>query len=345
MDIWKKRRRLWQRQNLWQLIIGILVSGIWSIYCVSTVLCETGDAGQAARYLRIGVGARAMGMGGTFVGIADDASATYWNPAGLTQLENHQILAMYSKLSIDRSYNCLHYTQPIINQPSKVGFGISIINFGVDNIEEWTADEERVGTFRDAENTLLVTYARQVGEGISLGMNIKYLDQRMDPKNEGESGKPQSWGLGLDLGALYEHKFSSSNHKINLGVTMMDIGSFLSWDTGQKDNLPLDVKLGCGYKYKDRLVIGADLEKVVERADMVVHTGAEYWFSRHFALRAGIYDTYPTGGLSFVLPLSSGVDSSAIQLDYAFSPDRFSTWDEVSSDDQYNHRVSLSISY
>ena len=47
----------------------------------------------AGEFLKLGVGARALGMGGAFVGLADDASAGYWNPAGLAFMSSHQVMA------------------------------------------------------------------------------------------------------------------------------------------------------------------------------------------------------------------------------------------------------------
>ena len=58
------------------------------------VLAEEGS--HAAEFLSHGVGARALGMGSSFVSIADDATATYWNPAGLVQIPRRAFAAMYS---------------------------------------------------------------------------------------------------------------------------------------------------------------------------------------------------------------------------------------------------------
>ncbi|MBN1596252.1 hypothetical protein JW933_10030, partial [candidate division FCPU426 bacterium] len=44
-------------------------------------------AGQAAAYLREGVGARALGMGNAGTAVSRDASAVYWNPAMLPMME------------------------------------------------------------------------------------------------------------------------------------------------------------------------------------------------------------------------------------------------------------------
>ena len=48
-----------------------------------------------------GVGVRAMGMGGAYIGIADDFSATFWNPAGLTQIENRTVYAALLRNSFE----------------------------------------------------------------------------------------------------------------------------------------------------------------------------------------------------------------------------------------------------
>ena len=59
----------------------ILIATI-SLSCVVTVWAQE-DGGQAGNFLRFGVGGRALGMGRSFVSIADDASGVYWNPAGI----------------------------------------------------------------------------------------------------------------------------------------------------------------------------------------------------------------------------------------------------------------------
>ena len=67
---------------------------------------------HAAPFLRMGVGARALGMGGAFTAVADDATASYWNPAGLTKIENIEATFMYAaNMSVDRQLNYFGYAQ------------------------------------------------------------------------------------------------------------------------------------------------------------------------------------------------------------------------------------------
>src|SRR5262245_26116582 len=44
----------------------------------------------SANFLKLGIGPRAAAMGDAQVGLADDVYATYWNPAGLAQLQNRE---------------------------------------------------------------------------------------------------------------------------------------------------------------------------------------------------------------------------------------------------------------
>src|ERR1700741_1862482 len=92
----------------------------------------------AGEFLRIGVGARALGMGSAFAGLADDGTAAFWNPAGLATLSSREVTAMHAEQfgSIVK-YDFLSYTMPLgaPGQP-KQAFAISLIRLGVDNIPD-----------------------------------------------------------------------------------------------------------------------------------------------------------------------------------------------------------------
>ena len=287
---------------------------------------STDYAGDAAVYLRMGLGARAFGMGGAFVGLADDGTAAYWNPAGLIQLEKPEVSLMYSALSLDRKYNFLNYARPLSGDSA---IALSIINFGVGDLEERIVKGPSIGKFTDSENTLLISYAKTFKK-VSYGGNLKVLYQSMDPS----SGKKSGEGWGLDAGVL-----ANISNNLCAGLIIQDIRSYLKWDTGHSDNLPLDIRAGLSVKLLDKkLNLCVDIEKIEERNNVKAHLGAEYLISDRFAIRAGLNSKDPTAGCSLNLPLSG----AELGLHYAFSPDTFTAFDEV---DEYNHRVSLTISF
>ena len=321
------------------MLNGILIV-ITSLFLMTNVLVSNvlavKDAGQAARYLRIGVGARALGMGGAFVAVADDASACYWNPAGLVQLKNKEVQAMYSLLSIDRKYNFLNYAQPLKDDRC---FGVSVVDFGVGDIRETKSPEDKnIGMFDDQENALIVSYAGNMENGLLLGGNLKYITQSMNPSE----GKKSADGIGVDMGMLWKAK-----PNLTVGLLLQDVGGSLKWNTGHKDRLPVVIKAGTAYRLMDNnLLLAFDVEKVAHNKKSRLHLGGEYNLNENIAFRLGVisaYDTFPTAGLSLKFPLLL-FTKQTFCIDYAFAPDTFSDFEEIDGS-KYNHRVSVVVGF
>src|SRR3989339_1307659 len=124
-------------QNLsLRILFFILVFNLLPITRYSllvTCLSAAASGGQPGQFLSWGAGARALAMGKAFTAISDDATATYWNPAGLTQLERKEFDGLYAKLWYDTTYSFISYAHPT----TKLGvFGISLTSLSSEKFEK-----------------------------------------------------------------------------------------------------------------------------------------------------------------------------------------------------------------
>lgn len=157
-------------------------------------------------FLNIGVGARALGMGKTQVSLAEDATAGYWNPAGLlNQKSKYDAVLMHSELFsgiIKNDYAA--FSMPL---DDKSAIGISAVRLGIDDIadtrdlinEYGYIDYSKIRYFSVADYALLLSYARKLGnvEGLKVGANAKIIY-----RNVGEFAN--AWGFGIDAGLQYD---------------------------------------------------------------------------------------------------------------------------------------------
>ncbi|QIX60330.1 conjugal transfer protein TraF [Hymenobacter lutimineralis] len=159
----------------------------------------------ANEFLNIGVGGRALGMGNTQVSLAQDATAGYWNPAGLlNQKAKYDAVLMHSELFSGIVKN--DYAAFAMPLDEKSAIGASIIRLGVDDIADTRAlvneygqiDYSRISYFSVADYALLLSYARKLGpEGLTLGGSGKIVY-----RNVGSFAT--AWGFGFDAGAQYQ---------------------------------------------------------------------------------------------------------------------------------------------
>jgi hypothetical protein len=169
------------------------------------------SAAQAPKYsnefLAIGVGARGLAMSGALSSLADDATAGYWNPAGLALAQgNLQIALMHSEYFAGiAKYDFGAIAAPV---DATRTIGVSVIRFAIDDIIDSTdlidkdgnIDYDRLKTFSAADYAFLFSYAQKMKvEGLRLGGNVKVVHRKV-----GDFAK--AWGFGLDVGAQYDYK-------------------------------------------------------------------------------------------------------------------------------------------
>lgn len=312
-------------------------------------LAEEGS--HAAEFLSYGVGARALGMGSIFVSVADDATAAYWNPAGLAQIQKRAFAAMYSDsfgtaqggfLSKGLvEYNFVGYVQKIEGIGSA---GISWIRLGVDDIPyttfvdvngngrlgdfldkdgdgvkdpgEWYIDRpEMAGYFSNTDNALLISYARQIHPSLSIGGNLKLLRQSLF-ENSGN-------GFGLDIGLMVKPLDG-----LHIGAMLADAtGTQIHWNTAAEPVFTRDRRLRFGLSYRISFPVigkgtfGVDLEtdrkdlRADRQTERVFRFGGEYWLFDVVALRIGAEGTKLAAGAGIRLRFGE----TALYADYAFN--------------------------
>ena len=164
------------------------------------------DNNHAAAYSRIGVGARALGMGGAFVAVADDPTATVWNPAGLARVEKLAFTFMYTgSYDFDRSHNYFGYAQSF----GLGSIGIGWTNAGWDEFQGYNSMGGSTGDFDISDNLVMLGLARQFGH-FGFGIAGRLYDQKIDDESES--------GGGIDFGAFFE-----AHRRLNFGVAVQDI--------------------------------------------------------------------------------------------------------------------------
>lgn len=161
-------------------VLFMIIVTCWAVTVQAQLFMENvSKAGtKAATFLEIPVGARAVGMGSAFVSVASDATALYWNVAGIAKLERYELVGIHSRWIADTSFD---YAGLIIPLSGYGTLGISFTSLSMDDMIVRTVEKpEGTGEYFSAGDINIgISYAFRLTDRFALGITTKYIQQKI----------------------------------------------------------------------------------------------------------------------------------------------------------------------
>ena len=270
----------------------------------------------AANFLKLGVGPRAVAMGEAQVGLADDVYATYWNPAGLAQLQNPEAGFVQTQYVQDIQSQYAAYAHP---SPTLGTFAGSFTYLNVGKFDAFDATGQPDGQVGANDAALGFSFScsmpilknRRMDSQLSAGFTGKYIQERLDSVS--------ARAYAMDAGLLYSpgKEFGEMLEGLRAGLAIRNLGSSMKFDEESFD-LPRSVTAGLswtGFWLGESLTVAMDGQKPTD-GKATLGTGLELSTLQLLVLRCGYTSE---GDLGSGLRLGAGLRFKTLQIDYAFS--------------------------
>lgn len=293
---------------------------------------KVGTAG--AQFLEIGISARAIGMGEAFLGIANDASALYYNPGGVAILEEKELMVTHIDYPADIGYEFIGYVMPMPQLYGNIGIATYWLHTGDMDVTTYENPEGNGKVFSAGDFAGALTYSASLTDHFSIGVSMKYIYSFLEVES--------ATGWAADVGTFYDtgyRGFSICMMIANFGPDM----KFIDGNDGESFPLPIDFRFGTAINIIERenqkLTWAIQASRPNDNMEKF-NTGLEYWFNDMLALRAGKKFQYdyinngnlmpeltgfddrrdfnPTAGMTFGGGFRLPVSSYVMQVDYAF---------------------------
>ncbi|MCC7430568.1 PorV/PorQ family protein [bacterium] len=281
------------------------------ILSVSVSFAENGNGSKAGAFQRIGIGARAKALGGTFTGIADDNTAIFYNPGGLAFLEQRQLTVYHNFMDADRFQNFLAYSQKL---PPTASVGFAWLYSGTNKIDKRSSTGEHLGFASATNHEFIFSFANRFSEKFAAGINVKYILENLPLRSSNED-YAKDGTIALDASVTIK-----PIKNLTLGFLARDLKADFSWKvedyerpTSADGNIPVSVRAGASYKF-DWLVLAVDLEDYTS-SDPFWHYGTEITWFDLVPFRLGMKDGTFTFGFGINYEIT---EKYKLQFDYAY---------------------------
>ena len=292
----------------------------------------------AAQFLKLGVGARAVSLGGAYVAEVSDMSAVYWNPAGFARLSGSHLQLSNTQYLADINYNFAVFGTTVESVGS-MGLSLLMVDSGDMAVRTEMQPEGTGEQFNTLSFALQLTYARNLSDHFSIGGSLKFIQERI--------WHSKASSIAFDVGTLFTTPFRS----LRLGASMSNLGPKMRMDgrdilfsedpspntegTAEIVNaqyrmdgfsMPLIFRVGLAWDAMDtgthRILITTDAAHPNDNAEYV-NAGAEYTFRDLISFRAGyrnLFEPDTEQGLTAGGSLMVRIDRDLVaRFDYAYA--------------------------
>lgn len=276
---------------------------------------------STAQFLKIGVGARAAAMGETFIAVANDASALYWNPAGIAQFNGHEAVLSHTQWLVDVRHQFLGAVYRLSPEDA---IGLSITSLHTDDMPV-TTEVHPTGNgtyFRFSDLAIGVTYGKKLTPQFSFGATVRYFEETLDML--------KMRGVVVDLGTYYWTGLGSSRFSAvvsNFGNQVAPEGTAQLYGGGevtqfQEFSPPTLFKFGFAFEPIQNeyniLTASVQLNHPNDNSENV-SLGFEYVWSKTFAVRGGYRLNADEQSYSLGAGVATGLEILSLSLDYGFT--------------------------
>jgi len=280
---------------------------ILSILMIVSSSAWAGAGKTGAEFLKLGGGARALGMGEAYVALADDSTSVFWNPAGLAKMNFPDLTYMYNQWFLDIKHQYLNFAFPTVN--GTFGGSYSLLDSG--DIQGYDSTGALTSTFKTSSSALTFSWGRRINQRLSFGLCLKTISESLENRSASSTA--------ADLGVLFD-----VNPRFSLGAAIQNVGTPLKFVT-EDTPLPQSMRAGAALRsriFNNDLNLAADLVSYADGTS-ALNVGTEYWLQDLLALRLGSARGHLRSGV--------GVVVSNFSLDYAYlSRDDLGTAHQVS---------------
>jgi hypothetical protein len=303
------------------------------------VLCAgTARAQEGAAFLKIGVGARAIGMGNAYTATADDADSMFWNPAGLAQMKRPALGASRAMMFLGDAYDSISVGVPLgtvlseretrlrtkrggtngfvsgLRQFNRGVLGLGVTRLSQTPQEGRDANRRRTGDFDSSDMAISLGYARPLTNRLHFGAAIKRVESRIaDAKAD---------TVALDLGGTY---FLRGTRGWRLGGAVRNLGRGLKFSQ-ERSELPLTLAGGVAVQAFRGMLVSAEVQIRPHSNKTSFSVGTEYALLPSILLRAGFQQKGGSApSSSDASPFSAlgggfGFRFGRFNLDYSLTP-------------------------